>query len=309
MRRLIAALALLTLEPAFAGLDQWPELVVADKSQAPSPPGNGVRITYLGTNGYLLESPGTRLLVDPYFTRISLGTAALNAPMRSSPERVTWALQKLPPNIDGILVTHGHFDHLLDAPQIARRTGAAVIASRTSIFLARAAGLPRTQGVPLAVGERRRIGRARVTALMASHDRLLGCCVPFPGTLDEAPGTAPRRPSQWRCGEPLAFLIEINGLRIYVDSGGTPAVLPPPGKVDLAILGVALGDSRRRLAPALQRLRPRYFLPSHQDDFFQPLDRGFIFGSLTDFPGVKKTAQSFPARMILLDYFRPWTLR
>jgi hypothetical protein len=163
--------------------------------------------------------------------------------------------------------------------------------------------------VAMAVGERRRVGRARVTALMASHDRLFGCCVPFPGTLDEAPASAPRRPSHWRCGEPLAFLIEINGSRIYVDSGGTSAVLPPPGKVDLAILGVALDDSRRRLASTLQRLRPRYFLPSHQDDFFQPLDHGFIFGSLTDFSAVKKTAEAFPSRLILLDYFRPWTLR
>jgi L-ascorbate metabolism protein UlaG (beta-lactamase superfamily) len=316
MTKLIVALTLLAIAPAFAGLEAFSDLVVADTKRNPAesyretpPPRDGVRITYLGTNGYLLEAPGTRILVDPYFSRISLGTAALNLPMESSPGWVGWGLRRMPKKIDGILVTHGHFDHLLDAPEVAQCTGATVFASRTSIFQARAAGLPRSQAVPMAAGDRRRIGRARVTALLASHDRLFGCCVPFPGNVEAPLEAAPRKPSHWRCGEPLAFLIEINGRRIYVDSGGTPAVLPPPGKVDLAILGAALADSRRRLPDTLQRLRPRYFLPSHQDDFFRKLDRGFAFGSMTSFPAVQKTTRSSPARLILLDYFRPWTLR
>ena len=61
----------------------------------------------------------------------------------------------------------------------------------------------------------------------------------------------PQRAADWICGEPLAFLIEVNGQRIYIDSGGTPAQLPPNEHVDLAILGVALPDSRARLAAAL----------------------------------------------------------
>ena len=119
----------------------------------------------------------------------------------------------------------------------------------------------------------------------------------------------PQRAADWICGEPLAFLIEVNGQRIYIDSGGTPAQLPPNERVDLAILGMALPDSRARLAAALARLQPRYVLPSHQDDFFRPLSAGFQFGPLTDFPFVQReSAQQNRSRLILLDYFRPWTL-
>jgi hypothetical protein len=104
-------------------------------------------------------------------------------------------------------------------------------------------------------------------------------------------------------------LIEVNGQRIYIDSGGTPAQLPPNERVDLAILGMALPDSRARLTTALARLQPRYVLPSHQDDFFRPLTAGFQFGPLTDFPFVQReSAQQNRSRLILLDYFRPWTL-
>jgi hypothetical protein len=63
------------------------------------------------------------------------------------------------------------------------------------------------------------------------------------------------------------------------------------------------------LAAALERLQPRYVLPSHQDNFFRPLDAGFQFGPLTDFPRVKREcARASRSRLILLDYFRPWTL-
>jgi hypothetical protein len=79
--------------------------------------------------------------------------------------------------------------------------------------------------------------------------------------------------------------------------------------VDLAILGMALPDSRARLPAALQRLQPRYILPSHQDNFFLPLSAGFQFGLLTDFPGLQRDcAKENRGRLILLDYFRPWTL-
>jgi hypothetical protein len=108
-------------------------------------------------------------------------------------------------------------------------------------------------------------------------------------------------------------VIEVNGQRIYIDSGGTSTRLPPnesgSRRMDLAILGMALPDSRARLAAALAHLHPRYVLPSHQDDFFRPLSAGFQFGPLTDFPFVQRaSAQQIRGRLILLDYFRPWTL-
>ena len=311
-----------------AGLGAYSDLVVSDSAGALR---DGVRVTYLGTNGYQFEFKGHMLLVDPYFSRVDLLNVSLGSRIQPNVSRINDGLRQLAqtdvgssafrrhdlrresrvnaelqtsPNIDAILVTHGHFDHLLDVPVVMAKTRARLIASASSVDLAKRAGA--SSGDAVRPGDVRRIGPWKIRVLPATHDRLFGK-VPFDRTHPAA--GSPQRADDWICGEPLAFLIEVNGQRIYIDSGGTLAQLPPNEQVDLAILGMALSDSRARLGPALAHLRPRYFLPSHQDDFFRPLSVGFQFGSLTDFARVQRDfAQQNRGRLILLDYFRPWTL-
>jgi L-ascorbate metabolism protein UlaG (beta-lactamase superfamily) len=320
---------------AFAGgLDRYAQLVVSDSGTTPH---DGVRVTYLGTNGYQVEFKHHALLVDPYFSRVDLLSVALGCPIQPDVSRINDGLRDLAPNdvrssafrragtarakrvnaelrtprspkADAILVTHGHFDHLLDVATIMSKTRARFIASATSVELAKRAGA--SSGDAVTPGDVRRIGPWKIRVLPATHDRLFGK-VPF--DRPALPARVPERASDWICGEPLAFLIEVNGQRIYIDSGGTPAQLPPnesgSRRIDLAILGVALPDSRIRLHAALERLHPRYVLPSHQDNFFRPLSAGFQFGPLTDFPRVQREcAQENRCRLILMDYFRPWTL-
>ena len=311
LRAVLFSTALLCPHAAPAGgLDRWRDLVVADPGGVRK--AEGIRVTYLGVNGYLLEAGGRALLVDPYFTRVPLSDVILHAPIAADPQLVAAALAPLPRHIDALLATHGHFDHLLDAPEIIRATGARLVGSASAVNLVTAHGLSPMRCATVAPGDVLRLGPWKVRVLGAEHDRLLWM-TPFPGE-KTAPAPRPLRPADWVMGEPLAFLIEAAGQRIYIDSGGVPGAELPPADlapVDLAIVGAALGDSRRRLPPLVRALRPRYLLPSHQDDFFRPLARGFSFGLLSDFPAVQRAsaAGKIPGRLILLDYYRPWTLR
>jgi L-ascorbate metabolism protein UlaG (beta-lactamase superfamily) len=299
----------LAIQSAGAGLDRYRDLVVADPEPSQAALG-GVRVTYLGTNGYQFEAGNHALLVDPYFSRVGLGAVIFGTPIQPNTQRISDALHQLASSPEAILVTHGHVDHLFDAAPIMKITSARLIASRTAVQLARAAGASPRRCDAVTVGDVRRIGPWKIYVLGAAHDRVFPIGVPFSGSRKQE--GAPRKASDWVCGEPLAFLIEIQGQRIYLDAGGTMARLPPANidPVDLAILGVALPDSRARFSAAVRRLRPRYVLPSHQDIFFRPLNRGFTFGPLTDFPSVLRdhAREKLPGRLILLDYFRPWTL-
>jgi Metallo-beta-lactamase superfamily len=140
--QILVALGLwITMSELHAGLQRYRDFIVADQDSSFAPPKTGVRITYLGTNAYLLQSRDAALLIDPYFSRIGLFRAALNLPVSSSRNLTERYLPVR--RIDAVLVTHGHFDHLLDVPEVVALTGARLIASATSIQLARSAGVHR----------------------------------------------------------------------------------------------------------------------------------------------------------------------
>src|SRR5262249_13959192 len=148
--------------------------------------------------------------------------------------------------VDAVLVTHAHIDHLLDVPPIMKRTGARLIAGPTAVNQALSLEIPAAQCRAVHGGDVRHIGPWTIRVLDAAHDRLFGA-VPVRGSRPE-PGSRPVKASDWVVGEPLAFVVEAAGRRIFIESGGVPDVLPPEMKVDLAILGVALPDARRHFA-------------------------------------------------------------
>jgi L-ascorbate metabolism protein UlaG (beta-lactamase superfamily) len=298
---------LVSVLPAHAGLDKYAQLVKADPPSAISaPPRSGVRITYLGTNAYLLESRDTLLLIDPYFSRQSLFRTALHlAPVPETNLVATWTRDH--PKIDAVLVTHAHIDHLFDVPPIVRATGAKILASATSVRLAQSAGVPAKQMRVVRPGAIVSVKGAVIHVLPATHDRIFGV-TPFNTPVKHLP---PRKIDDWVTGEPLAFLIEIGGKRIFINSGGRgdKPLASNAAPVDLAIVGVASADAIGAFSSTIAQLHPHYIVPSHQDDFFRPLSHGFVFLPLTDFAAVRRAAAKTPGQLILLDYFKPWTLR
>lgn len=279
-----------------------------------APAGDEVQITYLGTNGYLIRSRETSIVVDPFFTRISLGKVIVNGRCSSSSDLVSkyTKVAAFPDKVDAWLVTHSHYDHLMDVPPLQRKYGGKIISSATGSFLSQAVDpdIKSSDLIAAVPGKSYQVGKTKIRVMTSKHDRVAGF-IPIPGLISEPLSNAPSRPNDWKVGAPLAFLIEIAGKRIYVDSGGLPGHLPPVSGVDLAILGVAVGDGQRRFVETVQALKPRYILPSHQDNFFIPLDKGFRFSAISKFPKLKREFEDgdFAGELILMDYFQTWVLK
>jgi L-ascorbate metabolism protein UlaG (beta-lactamase superfamily) len=77
-------------------------------------PPEGIEITWLGHGTFLIVSGPTRLLIDPW---VEHNPACPDELKDTGP-------------LDAILITHGHFDHISDAVDIARSTGAQVVAMK-----------------------------------------------------------------------------------------------------------------------------------------------------------------------------------
>jgi L-ascorbate metabolism protein UlaG (beta-lactamase superfamily) len=78
-----------------------------------TPPGSGLRVTWLGHSTLLIEIDGVRLLTDPVWG-VRASPSRLAGPKRFQPVPV--ALRSLPP-VDAVLISHDHYDHL-DYPTI-----------------------------------------------------------------------------------------------------------------------------------------------------------------------------------------------
>ena len=62
-------------------------------------------MTYPRTNGYLLETSESSILIDPYFSRIALAPVVSNSAIKPDIARINSGLHRLPKRIDAILAT------------------------------------------------------------------------------------------------------------------------------------------------------------------------------------------------------------
>lgn len=236
------------------------------------PTGRALRIRWLGTAGHVLETGGLTLLVDPFLTRPSLlRTAAL--PLHPTPD--DW-WHWLPERLDAIVVGHSHYDHLMDAPEIARRTGALIVGSRSTERFARAAGVPSEQirTVPEGGGAID-LGPVRVRLIPSLHGRIAAGRVPFDG---EAPAR-PRLPARlwhYRMGGAFGVLIEGPDGRVYHNGSADliDAALEGLG-AEVVLVGLAGRQATPRyLERLVGSLGPSLVVPTHHDFFFRPLEDG-----------------------------------
>jgi L-ascorbate metabolism protein UlaG (beta-lactamase superfamily) len=232
-----------------------------------------VQLRWLGAAGFALEHRGCTLLVDPYVTRAPL-RRCLFAPLRPDLD----AIARYTPRADAIVLGHTHFDHALDVPEIARRTGARVFGSRSASALCLAAGVraERVRVVEREVGQapaEDEVGPFALRFVPSAHSRLLLGRVPFPGDIADC-GDVPMRANGYRCGQVFGLEIRVAGRVVYhMGSAELLEATAPTKHVDLLLLCVAGWTASHDLPERVaHRIGPGAVLLSHWDNFLRPLD-------------------------------------
>jgi L-ascorbate metabolism protein UlaG (beta-lactamase superfamily) len=251
-------------------------------------PGVGsVRVTWLGVTTLLFDDGETQILTDGFFSRPGLLDLALDrdvAPDLPGIERALAAagIERLA----AVIPVHSHYDHAMDAGEVAKRTGAAVVGSASTAQVARGAGLPEDRIVVPAEGARLRFGAFRVALHRSRHAPIADGQPPFPGTID-APLVPPAPVSAWREGASFSVVVSHpRGTALVQGSAGYVEGLLEGVAADVVLLGVGgldrLGSdyAGRYWNETVARTGARRVFPIHWDDLSLP------YGDVRAFPRV-----------------------
>jgi L-ascorbate metabolism protein UlaG (beta-lactamase superfamily) len=232
-------------------------------------------VRWYGTAAFEVRTAKGTVFFDPNFTRDPL-PALLFGAARAKPER--WSYSYGQPT--AIFVGHAHFDHFLDAPEFAKRTGATLYASEEALRVARAEGVPEPQMHAVRGGQRVAVGDMVVEILPGRHSemitqRLAGGSMP-------PTVKAPMWFLSYKNGPTFTFLVRWRGRTLaHIDSADFDDAAFSGHKADVALFAISGWTSTKDVFARLYAdLGPDVFVPMHHDDFFVPLSEPVVEGPL-----------------------------
>ncbi len=249
-----------------------PEKYRVSPEKTSSGGGAAVSLRWLGAAAFEIEAAGAVLLVDPFVSRPPVSRLL---PWRNIATDEAATARHFP-RADLILVGHSHYDHLMDAPSIARRTGARLAGSPTTCNISESLGVEKgkllVQSDPPEPFES---GPFKVRFVPSLHGKALLGRAPYPGRI-ETPPPAPRRAGDYPSGRVYGLRFEAGGVSFY-HLGSADLVDEELEGFGADVLLVGL-DGRFHTPNYVERLlralKPKVVVPCHYDWFFRPLERG-----------------------------------
>lgn len=226
-------------------------------------------IKYLGTAGFILSDRNRTVVLDPFISRPTLWHT-LTQPLLSDPILV----QQYIPRADDVLIGHAHYDHILDAPEVCKQTGARLIGSQASLMYGRSAGLSEQQMLETKGREIVECGKWQVVGLPSIHGKALFGRVPLPGDMTIPPPYPPKF-HHLRHGQVFNWWISTGKLSVvHIDSADFIEQELQGRQADIVCL-CAIGRKYRPnyVQDVVRLLKPKYIIPCHWDTMVTPIDQ------------------------------------
>ncbi len=304
----LAAIAFTLFGVAFYVLTTYEEPSVDPAWLAQGPaeiPAGSVTVRYTGTSTLVFSDGETDWMVDGWFTRVGPLQMVFGeiAPDR---EAIGRGLERNAVNRLAVVIpVHSHFDHAMDSPEVARRTGAILLGSESTANIARGWGLPENQiqiATPL---QPLQFGLFTITLIETEH-----FVFPDPALAERAlsnpkiaaPLVPPVRAMDYRVGQPYAIHVRHpRGQWLIQGSAGYRKDGLAGFQADVVFLGIGgLGSQTADYREAYWRetvttIGATRIIPIHWDSLTGPAEGPFTgmvrAASLTNFGGSEKTLE------------------
>ena len=262
-----------------------------------------VILKWLGTAGWEIQVAETKILIDPFLTRRQ---PVASEEWKTDDETVLNVIS----GADYIFAGHSHAAHIGDIPFIAKRFGAKVIGSRTTVNLSLSAGVNRARLTTISGGEKMDFKDFSVQVIKSRHGIL---------TRDGQK----RQPRSAEITRPLSVPI----LGKHFVEGGSYLYYFTFGKLSLLhqSTGNFIEENLQGLEPdiailaqngnydwteALKILRPKTVVVHHYDDWRVPLSSGMTAAARRRAQRLEKDVKSVDRniKVIIPEFLQTITL-
>lgn len=255
-----------------------------------------VKLIYQGTNTFVLRKDLSTLLIDPYYSRV--GFCRLLTKIKPNAKRVAKGLRSAGVDgVNGILLTHTHFDHALDATEVIRQQGGKLFGSASAVNLAEGAGLNPGHYQKVRMGEPYLAGQFQIVFHPSKHISFpppVKWLLPEKGRIEE-PLVTPAWFWDYRCGK--VFAVQVDRLLVFGSAGYIPGAYQD---LDIETVVFGIGGLETKPLNYLQEMYrevvlasgARQVLVSHWDNFFNSdiNDLSFLGLSKQTFQRIKTLA-------------------
>jgi L-ascorbate metabolism protein UlaG (beta-lactamase superfamily) len=248
-------------------------------------PEGAVTVRYTGTATLVFSDGETTWMTDGWFSRPS-PLEVLFGKIEPDLDAITRGLaHNEVDKLSAVFPLHSHYDHAMDAPEVAKRTGAMLLGSESTANIGRGWGIPEEQIRAVTDREPITLGKFTVTPIEVRHFQFPNPEMAARALGDpeiDAPLTPPVGAFDYRVGKAYALHVtHPKGTWLILGSAGFVEGALDNYEADVVFLGVgALGsqtDAYRETywKESVERTHPSRVIPIHWDSLTGPIEGPF----------------------------------